>query len=106
MNIDKRRLAHTTNILFNFIAHRHYKDEQHSPAEFKEEISYHYKMKWNLEMTLPASIIIGPFNIITEPLKQFLVNKRQEICTKLLEVLTAMMKGYIEEVMSTHKRDC
>lgn len=56
-------------------------------------------MKYNLETTLPASIIIGPFYILTDYLKQFLVNKRQEIIGKLLDVFAALMKAQIEEVI-------
>lgn len=55
-------------------------------------------MKNNLETTLPASIIIGPFYIFTDILKQFLVNKRQEIIGKLLDVFAGIMKEFIEEV--------
>ncbi|KAI4462791.1 dynein heavy chain 1 axonemal-like protein [Holotrichia oblita] len=54
-------------------------------------------MKWNLEMTLPASVIIGPFLIYTSNLREFLVNKRQEICTKLLNQFAKRMKTVIED---------
>lgn len=55
-------------------------------------------MKKNLEVTIPSNIIIGPFFITTEALKQFLVSKRQEIATKLLDVFARQMKGNIENV--------
>lgn len=77
---------------------RNYKTEQHIAAEFKEEIGYQLKMKYNLESTLPASIIIGPFLILTDHIKQFLVNKRQEIASKLLDVFANIMKGLVEDV--------
>lgn len=60
-------------------------------------------MKYNLETTLPATIIIGPFYILTDYLKQFLINKRQEIISKLLDVFAGVMKAQIEEVISEFK---
>lgn len=59
-------------------------------------------MKYSLETTLPATIIIGPFYIHTDHLKQFLINKRQEIIGKLLDVFAAVMKAQIEEVISKY----
>ena len=62
------------------------KDANKSSQEIKEEISLQMKMKENLERTLPASITIGPFFIIVEPLKMFLINKRIEIIKKMLDM--------------------
>lgn len=61
-------------------------------------------MKNNLEVTLPPSIIIGPFYIFTDYLKQFLVNKRQEIIGKLLDAFAVIMKGQVEEVLKYYCR--
>ncbi|GJQ83086.1 DNAH1, partial [Trypoxylus dichotomus] len=81
----------------------YFKDNQNSAPEIKEEVSFQYKMKWNLEMTLPSSIIIGPFLIFTSSLREFLVNKRQEICTKLLNQFAKRMKNIIDNVLEEYK---
>ncbi|KAF2895248.1 hypothetical protein ILUMI_10928 [Ignelater luminosus] len=80
-----------------------YKEEQHQASEYKEDISFQLKMKDNLEATLPSNIVIGPFYINTEPLKLFLVNKRQEIANKMLDQFCAIMKNNIEDVIQEFK---
>uniref|UniRef100_A0A1Y1N5M7 Dynein heavy chain 1, axonemal n=2 Tax=Photinus pyralis TaxID=7054 RepID=A0A1Y1N5M7_PHOPY len=80
-----------------------YLEEQHSAVEYKDTISHHFKMRDNLEVTLPSSIVIGPFFVNTEPLKTFLINKRQEIAGKLLDQFAAIMKGNIEEIIQEYK---
>lgn len=47
---------------------------------------------------MPLAIVIGPFVINIEPLKTFLVTKRQEIVDKMLNQFCANMKLNIEEV--------
>ncbi|RZC18431.1 DHC N2 and/or AAA 6 domain containing protein, partial [Asbolus verrucosus] len=79
-----------------------YKEEQHTASEVKEEVSFHYRMKANLEATLPATIIVGPFFVTIEQLRSFLINKRQEIATKLLEMFCARMKKCIEDVLEEY----
>ncbi|XP_018331814.1 dynein heavy chain 1, axonemal-like [Agrilus planipennis] len=80
-----------------------YKEEQHAPFEYKEDLIYHYKMKDNLEVTIPANIVIGPFYINVEPLKKVLITKREDIIAKLLDQLTSKMKACIEEVLDEYK---
>ncbi|XP_072745723.1 dynein axonemal heavy chain 1 [Anoplolepis gracilipes] len=43
-----------------------FKTEDHTAAEVKDEISFHFKMKSILEMTLPKNIVIGPFRLFEE----------------------------------------
>lgn len=75
-----------------------YKEEQHIASEYKEEISYQLRMKANLESTLPSTIIIGPFVINTDVVKQYLVNKRNELAQKLMEQFAVKMRNCILEV--------
>lgn len=60
-------------------------------------------MRYNLENTLPPMILIGPFYINTDPLRQFLIGKRQELATKLLIQFAFRMKMLIEEVLEDYK---
>lgn len=71
---------------------RDFKVANHSPQEFQDEIAMHLRMKANLEITLPSSIQIGPFLVNVEPLKVFLVNKRQDMASKLLDMFIEKLK--------------
>jgi dynein heavy chain len=62
------------------------RDANKSAQEIKEEISFQIRMRENLERTLPANITIGPFFIVVEPLKKFLINKRIELTKKMLDM--------------------
>ncbi|GLV39944.1 Dynein heavy chain at 36C [Carabus blaptoides fortunei] len=80
-----------------------YKDENHPSSEVKEEVSYQYRRKYNLEATIPVHIVIGPYFVNIYPMKNFLVQKRQEIITKLLDMFCARMKVCIEETLDEYK---
>lgn len=57
-----------------------------------------YKMRVNLEVTLPEMITIGPFMVNVEPLKQSLVDKRQDLYSILLEMYATHMKNLVQVV--------
>lgn len=59
-------------------------------------------MRYNLENTLPPMIIIGPFYINTDPLRQFLIGKRQDLANRLLIQFAFRMKLLIEEVLEEY----
>lgn len=61
-----------------------YAKEEHPASDVREEISYHYRMKSNLETILPSFIVIGPFYVLTDNIKNFLITKRADICKALL----------------------
>lgn len=80
--------------LFNF---SQYKEENHSASEVKDEVNYHLKQGDILEETIPASIVIGPFFVNTDYVKQFLIQKRLDIAKKLLDQFAEKMKlAFIE----------
>ncbi|XP_044749962.1 dynein axonemal heavy chain 1-like [Coccinella septempunctata] len=80
-----------------------YKAANHSASEYKEEITHHYRQKNNLEATLPSNISIGPFMVSVDTLKNFLMNKRQDIINKLLDTFAVRMKDLIEESIDNYK---
>lgn len=79
---------------------RRYKEENHPVHEVKEEVALHLRLKANLVSTIPAVIVIGPFIVQVDALRQFLINKRQEIATKLLTEFAIKMKGLLDGVSS------
>ncbi|XP_054262356.1 dynein axonemal heavy chain 1-like [Macrosteles quadrilineatus] len=80
-----------------------YKEENHPVHEVKEEVALHLRLKANLVATIPAVIVIGPFIVQVDNLRQFLINKRQEIATKLLNAFAQRMKELLENVMEEYK---
>lgn len=81
---------------------KEFKAADKSPQDFKEEISMHFRMKANLEVTLPPSIQIGPFLVSVEPLKVFLVKKRQELATKLIDMLLEKLRNETQEIIDEY----
>ncbi|XP_044254832.1 dynein axonemal heavy chain 1-like isoform X2 [Tribolium madens] len=81
-----------------------FKNDQHTASEVKEEVSFHLRMKANLEATLPTTIIIGPFFVTIEQLRHFLISKRQELATKLLDMFCQRMKNCILDVLAEYNR--
>lgn len=56
-------------------------------------------MKSILELALPKEIIIGPFRVNIQPLRQFLIQKRQDCCTQLLIMFTGNLRARIDIVL-------
>nr|XP_019555271.2 dynein heavy chain 1, axonemal [Aedes albopictus] len=56
--------------------------------QVKEEISFQIRMRESLERTLPLSIAIGSFWINVRPLREALIQKRQDLTAALLKMLT------------------
>ncbi|XP_030766886.1 dynein heavy chain 1, axonemal-like isoform X2 [Sitophilus oryzae] len=80
-----------------------YESEQKTAADFKEDISQQYRLKRSLEETLPNVIFIGPFYVTVDFLRLFLINKRQDIINKLLDLFALKMKICIEDLLQDFK---
>uniref|UniRef100_A0AAR5Q782 Dynein heavy chain tail domain-containing protein n=1 Tax=Dendroctonus ponderosae TaxID=77166 RepID=A0AAR5Q782_DENPD len=82
---------------------KNYEIDSKTAAEVKEDISLHHRLKRSLEETLPNLIFIGPFYVQIDHLRVFLINKRQEIINKLLDLFSARMKQSIEDLLQEYK---
>ncbi|XP_076380684.1 dynein axonemal heavy chain 1 [Megalopta genalis] len=71
--------------------------------DIKDAISFQLTMQKNLEVILPKWISIGPFNVIVFPLKQFLMQKRRDCATGLLEMLTHKLRAEVETVLDDYR---
>lgn len=60
-------------------------------------------MKRNLEKSLPSSIWIGSFNVNVKPLRSFLIEKRLDLATRLLNMFTAQLRVQIEDILNEYK---
>ncbi|XP_055847749.1 dynein axonemal heavy chain 1 [Episyrphus balteatus] len=70
-----------------------------SSQEVKHEIIWQKEQKENLKVILPEHIVIGPFQIIVEPLKKYLIHKRTEIIRKLFLYYVDRMFNINEELL-------
>lgn len=62
----------------------------------------HQQQKESLEADIPSSIVIGPFWINCDTVRNFLVKKRRELAKAVLELLAKKLRTQTEEVLSNH----
>ncbi|XP_063282706.1 dynein axonemal heavy chain 1 [Pelobates fuscus] len=70
----------------------------HSASEVKASVEHHLLEKERLDNALPNSIIIGPFQINVEGVKQNLSRKRKTLSNSLLELIAKRVRREIDEV--------
>jgi dynein heavy chain len=78
-----------------------YEGQNHSAAEVKAEVEMHLKEKEIIEGLLPSNIIIGPFWINTENVRQNLSKKRKALANAVLELLARKLRMQADEVGRT-----
>ncbi|KAM9362199.1 LOW QUALITY PROTEIN: dynein axonemal heavy chain 1 [Symphorus nematophorus] len=76
--------------------------ESHTQAEqtsqeLKKEVEQHLKDKERLENSLPSSIVIGPFIVRVEPVRQALSNKREALAKAVLNHLVVKLRKQVDE---------
>ena len=64
----------------------------------KHEIEKHLAEKEILENSIPSAIVIGPFQINTETVRQKLANKRKALANQVIELLAKKLRKQNEEV--------
>ncbi|XP_024940673.1 dynein heavy chain 1, axonemal [Cephus cinctus] len=80
--------------------------ESRTAAEVKEEISMHLRLNHSLEVTVPKCMWIGPYNVNVQPLKTFLVNKRMNLATTLLNMFAERLRIQTEEILEEYRGIC
>ena len=66
--------------------------------EVKQDIEKHLKEKEQLESCIPASIVIGPFQVNTDGVRQKLANKRKALANQVIELLNKKLRKQNDEV--------
>ena len=66
--------------------------------QIRAEIDMQLKEKENIEKTLPQNIVIGPFYVNCDTIRQALSKKRKELANALLEYVVSRLKKKSEEV--------
>ncbi|XP_030276430.1 dynein heavy chain 1, axonemal [Sparus aurata] len=74
----------------------HTSGEQTS-QEVKKEVEQHLKEKERLERSLPSSIVIGPFFVRVEAVRQALSNKRKALAKTMLDHLAVKLRKQIDD---------
>ncbi|XP_012056092.1 PREDICTED: dynein heavy chain 1, axonemal-like [Atta cephalotes] len=81
-----------------------FKKADHTIVEIGDEVLFHFKMKSILELTLPKDIAIGPFYVNVRPLRDFLIQKRQNCYTQLLIMFTDSLRTKINVVLFDYEQ--
>lgn len=77
---------------------RTYEGEGHTAAMVKKEVEMHLQEKEILEQALPSNIIIGPFWVNTENVRQALSKKRKNLSNAVLELLARQLRKQADDV--------
>jgi len=72
----------------------------------KAEIDMQLKEKANIEKTLPQSIVIGPFYVNCDTIRQALSKKRKELANALLEYVVNRLRNKAERVSYVYNIVC
>jgi len=73
-------------------------EAEKSVAQVKTEIDMQLKEKANIEKTLPQSIVIGPFYVNCDTIRQALSKKRKELANALLDYVVNRLRSKAEQV--------
>jgi len=75
-----------------------------SALEMKDVIDMHLAEKETIEDLLPANIVIGPFHVQTEAVRQNLSKKRKALSIAVLDLLVRKLRTQSDEVLFTLHR--
>uniref|UniRef100_A0A4Y0BGG8 DHC_N2 domain-containing protein n=1 Tax=Anopheles funestus TaxID=62324 RepID=A0A4Y0BGG8_ANOFN len=78
------------------------KSADKSSSEIKEDIALQIRMRENLEHTVPLCIVIGPYWINVQPLREALIRKRVELTAALLKMLTEKLRLKTADVIACY----
>ena len=77
---------------------REYEKEEHTPTQVKQLIESHMKEKEVIESSIPANIVIGPFWIMCDGVRQALAKKKKTLANSVLEFLAKKLRKQADEV--------
>ena len=86
------------NTIEIFLFYRTYEAQSHSAAEVKQEVESHLQEKEILESVIPSNIVIGPFWVNTENVRQALSKKRKALSNAVLELLAKKLRQQADGV--------
>lgn len=84
-------------VIYVFSVRSHSNAEQ-TFQEVKKEVEQHLKEKEILENSLPPSIVIGPFFVRVEAVRQALSKKRKSLANAMVDLLASKLRKQVDEV--------
>ena len=69
----------------------------------KQEIEMHLHEEEKLKNNIPSHVMIGPFWVTCEPIRQMLSKKRKALASSVLEVLAKRLRQQADEVCAEFK---
>ncbi|XP_078019489.1 dynein axonemal heavy chain 1 [Epinephelus lanceolatus] len=91
---DKHLELHNLDIETHVKSHTH---AEQTSQEVKREVEQHLKDKERLEQSLPSSIVIGPFVVRVEAIRQALSKKRKALANAILDHLVLKLRKQVDE---------
>ena len=85
---------------------RELEERKMSAAEMKAEVESHLKKKAALEGVLPTGIMIGPFYVNTDGVRQGISKKHRNLANAVLELLAKKLRMQAEDVRSQCAQTC
>lgn len=91
---------HTKDCLsaYIFVSLRLHSQENQTLQEVKQEVLVHLREMRLLDQTIPSAIIIGPFAVSIEAIRQTLVKKREALAKALLDRLALRLHQQMQDV--------
>ena len=80
-----------------------YSNEEHTPAQVKQEIEKYLKEKEDIEARIPSYVVIGPFWVTCEQIRQMLSKKLKNLANSVLELLAKKLRNQADEVCDEFK---
>ncbi|XP_052086994.1 dynein axonemal heavy chain 1-like isoform X4 [Mytilus californianus] len=80
-----------------------YDAQEHTAQEVKDEVELHLKEREILENALPTNVVIGPFWVNTDQVKQKLCKKRKELSLAVLELLAKKLRKQADDACESFK---
>ncbi|XP_049894014.1 dynein axonemal heavy chain 1 [Epinephelus moara] len=91
---EKHLELHNLDIETHVKSHTH---AEQTSQEVKREVEQHLKDKERLEQSLPSSIVIGPFVVRVEAIRQALSKKRKALANAMLDHLVLKLRKQVDE---------
>ncbi|XP_050760847.1 dynein axonemal heavy chain 1 [Gymnogyps californianus] len=82
---------------------RDYEEQCPSAQEVMSIVNMHLSEKENLDNTLPSCIVIGPFHVSVEGVKQNLSEKYKALATSMLDILAKNLHLQVENICDAYK---
>ena len=85
------------------INYREFGNSEQTPAQVKQVILDHLDKKQQVEDNIPSSIVIGPFLVMCEQVRQMLSKKCKTLANSVLELLAKKLRYQADQVCDEFK---